>query len=695
MVWFRHKIAASLGFWFRLIPGGFRSMTCLTLALVSGSAQASETDEAEPSVPQTDLLGLSWEELGQIKVTSVSRKSERLSTAAAAIHVIPSEEIRRSGVTTLAEALRMAPGVQVAQANSRQWAISARGFNGIFASALLVSMDGRTLYTPLFSGVFWEEADTVLEDLDRIEVIRGPGAALWGANAVNGVINFISKRARDTQGVLVSAGGGLEERGFGVLRYGGQLSTNAHYRVYTKYSDRDEFTSTGGHGTSDAWSVSKTGMRLDWDSTPGDQITLQSDYYYGHLGGRINRLSLSPPGLKPTPARGKVEGANVLSRWTHDLGPESEVSVQTYYDRTDRSFGVGREIRDTVDFDAQHRFPVGDRNEIVWGSGYRYSVDDITESPEFQIGDPHVGLQLFSVFAQDEIKLIPDRFHLTLGTKLEHNDFTGFELQPSGRLTWTPNERHTVWGAVSRAMRTPSRSERGIRYFVNPPLSAPVFPLPLLIHAQGNPDFGSEELLAYELGYRVQIHPRLSLDSTVFYHDYDRLWAGTILPLQLEVSPSGEPYVLLPAEPRNDLFGETYGLETSAVWQPIPTWRLQAAYTFLAMSLHTRGAVRSLAEDTEISNPRNQVSLRSELDLGRHVEWGMGLRYVDSLPGLGIPSYVEMDARLAWKVSTHCEIALIGRNLLDSHHPEAVPSGVIVGDVEVDRSVHGKITWKF
>ena len=665
------------------------------MAIVFGSVKASEVRESESSAPSVDLLRLSLEELGQIKVTSVSRKSESLSTAAAAIHVIPAEEIRRSGVTTLAEALRTAPGVQVAQANSRQWAISARGFNGVYASALLVLMDGRTLYTPLFSGVFWEEADTVLEDLDRIEVIRGPGATLWGANAVNGVINFITKSAKETQGLLVSGGGGLEERGFGVVRYGGQLSTNAHYRVYTKYSDRDEFTLAGGGGASDAWSVWQSGLRLDWDSTPDDRITLQSDYYYGHMGGRINRLSLSPPGLAPTVVRGKVEGANVLSRWTHDLGPESEVSVQTYYDRTDRSFGVGREIRDTVDLDAQHRFPVGDRNDIVWGAGYRYSVDDITQAPDFQIADPNVGLQLFSLFAQDELTLVPERFHLTLGTKLEHNDFTGFEIQPSGRVTWTPNERHTIWGAISRAVRTPARSERGLRYYVSPPLSAPVLPLPLLIQAQGNPDFGSEELLAYELGYRVQVHPRLSLDTTVFYHDYDRLWLGAVLPAKIQLSPSGEPYVLIPVAPRNDLFGETYGVEASAVWQPTPAWRLQGTYTFFAMSLHTRGAVRSITEDTEISNPRHQVCFRSEVDLGRHVEWGLGLRYVDSLPGLGISSYVEMDARLAWKVSPKCEVALIGRNLLDPHHPEAMPSGVSVADVEVDRSIYGKVTWRF
>lgn len=654
-----------------------------------------ETLDAPEDPSAVDLLQLSLEDLGNIRVTSVSRKSESLSSAAAAIHVITQEDIRRSGVSTLADALRMAPGLDVARANSRQWAIASRGFNGVFANALLVLVDGRTIYTPLSAGVFWEEADTVLEDVDRIEVIRGPGAAVWGANAVNGVINFVTKSSKDTQGLLMSGGGGIEDRAFGTIRYGGKLGKNAYYRLYAKHSDRDEFTTANGLGASDSWWLQQSGFRLDWEASESDLVTLQSDYYFGDLGGRINLLSISPPGLVPTEIRTKAEGLNVLGRWTRQLSEDSEMSHQFYFDRTDRRFGIGREIRDTFDWDAHHRFQAGERNEVVWGAGYRYSGDAVTESQDFQFTDPSVGLQLYSAFAQDEVELVADRLYATVGAKVEHNDFTGFEFQPNFRVSWTPTQLQTVWGAVSRATRTPARSERGLSYFVTPPPALDSLGFPILIQAQGNPVFGSEELVAYELGYRAQASSRLTLEVATFYHDYDRLWSALVSPAELQTSPIGEPFLRIPATPTNAGFGETYGVELSGTWQPLETWRLRAGYTFLKLNLHTRGLVRSTAEDIETSNPEQQVFLRSEMDLGKNFEWGLGLRFVDSLPALGIPDYLSLDARVAWKPNRNCEIAIIGRDLLDDRHPEAVPSGIITQDVEVDRSVYAKMTLRF
>lgn len=667
----------------------FSLVTVLRLVAAEG------LDSATPPA-SGDLLQLSLEELGRIHVTTVSRKEESLSLAAAAIHVITQEEIRRSGVTSLPEALRMAPGLDVARANARQWAISARGFNSVFADKLLVLMDGRTIYTPMFSGVFWEETDTLLDDVERIEVIRGPGATLWGANAVNGVINIITKNARDTQGLLINGGGGMEEHGFGAVRYGGPIGSNAFYRVYSKYSNHDEFTLSEGPGAADHWWMAQEGFRVDWTAAEMNRLTLQGDYYYGDLGGIIRRHSFSPPGMFSESFRGKAEGANLLGRWTHEFSADSETSVQTSYDRTDRRFGVGGEIRDTFDLDAQHRFSMGERHEIVWGAGYRYSVDDLTEGPDFMSRDPSVGLQLASAFVQDEWALVPESLHLTFGTKIEHNDFTGFEVQPSGRIAWMPGPRHTIWGAVSRAVRTPARTQRDFMFYAEPPATLPPFPLPVLIPGTGNPDFDSEEVLAYEIGYRVKPQARLSLDLTAFYNDYDRLYNVVTFQPELQFSPASEPYLLLPVSIDNNLFGETYGAEISATWQPLDHWRLRASYSGLKMNLHPKkpAAIR-VTEDEEGSSPKHQASLWSDVDLGHQVEWGLGLRYVDSLPGQGISGYTELDVRLAWKPTPNCEFAVVGRNLLDPHHREFAP--VVIGskNVEVDRAIYAKLTVRF
>ncbi|MDO8632231.1 MAG: TonB-dependent receptor, partial [Phycisphaerales bacterium] len=518
---------------------------------------------------------MSLEDLGRIKVTTVSRKGESLSGAAAAITVITQEEIRRSGVNELAETLRMAPGMTVSRANAHGWAVGTRGFSYLFANKLLVLSDGRTLYTPLFAGVFWEEANMVLEDIDRIEIIRGPGATLWGANAVNGVVNIITKSAQETQGLLLSGGGGAEERAFATVRYGGRLGTNAYYRVYGKHSDHDEFTRLDGRSAGDDWWMSQGGFRVDWEPSEINRLTLQGDYYHGQLDAFVRRPSVSPPGMFSDEVRETAEGANLLGRWTHPFSDDAELSVQLYFDRTDRDYALAREVRNTVDLDTQHRFHIGERQEIVWGLGYRYSVDDIADSPEFTMRDPSVGLQLGSVFVQDEIALVPDRWRVTLGTKGEHNDFTGFELQPSGRLAWTPNERQTLWASVSRAVRTPSRTERDLTLYIDPLSGFPTLPLPTLIPVSGNPDFGSEELLAYEIGYRVQVQPRLTLDLTAFYNEYDRLRSAKLLPIELRVNPENQAYLFLPLTIQNELYGEARGTELAVTWQPWDWWRLR------------------------------------------------------------------------------------------------------------------------
>ncbi|MBI2949118.1 MAG: TonB-dependent receptor [Verrucomicrobia bacterium] len=670
------------------------SLASVSLAICSLVANAADSE-----VEKVDLLQLSLEDLGRIKVTTVSRKGETVSHAAAAVYVITQEDIRRSGAASIAEALRMAPGLQVARANSRQWGISARGFNEIFANKLLVLMDGRTLYTPLFSGVFWEETDTVLEDIERIEVVRGPGATLWGANAVNGVVNIITRRARDTQGTLISGGGGIEERGFGTVRYGGSWSTNAHYRIYGKYSNHDEFTQADDTGAKDSWWTAQGGFRVDWEPSEMNRLTLQGDSYSGDIGGQYFLQSFAPPELSLQTIRSKIKGANVLSRWVHEFSSESDLSVQAYYDRTDREFGVGREIRDTLDLDAQHRFHIGDRHEIVWGGAFRHSADEITESADFRMEDPNERVRLFGAFLQDEIALSPDRLHLTLGTKVEQNNFTGWEIQPNGRLAWMAHERHTVWGAVSRAVRTPSRAERDLRVFSDPRPALPPLPFPVVSPGSGSRELGSEELLAYELGYRVQIHRRLTLDCAAFYNDYDHLRSIASLTPEVRTTsgPSPTAYLILPLTFRNDLDADTYGLEISAAWQPLDSWRLRANYTLLRTRSHSRNPDQTFFSDTGGNSPRHQFALFSQADLGRKVEWGIGVRYVDELNALllRIPAYTELETRLAWKPNRHCELAIIGNNLLHAHHQEFNPVIVFARNVQVDRAIFGKVTVRF
>lgn len=667
-----------------------KSLLLIFAFSLSGQLHAAETSESA-----VDLFQMSLEDLGQIKVTTVSRKSESLSGAAAAVYVITQDEIRRSGVNELAETLRMAPGTTVGRANSHGWAVGTRGFSYVYANKLLTLLDGRSLYTPFFAGTFWEETDTVLEDIDRIEVIRGPGAALWGANAVNGVINIITKSAKETQGVLVSGGGGVEERGFGTVRYGGQLGTNVFYRVYGKFSDHDQFTHTTGGGEGDNWWLAQGGFRMDWEPSEINKITFQGDRYSTELDMMIRRPSLSPPGIFPEEIREKSEGGNLLGRWNHSFSSDSELTVQMYYDHTDRDFSLAREIRDTMDVDAQHRFLVGDRQEIVWGAGYRYSVDNIHDSPEFKMSDPQVGLQLASAFAQDEITLVPDRLRVTVGTKIEHNDFTGFEVQPNGRVAWTPSERHTLWGSVSRAVRTPSRAERSASFFVDPPSALAGLPLPTVIPIFGNPEFGSEDLMAYEIGYRVKIHPRLTLDVAAFYNDYDHLKSVAQSPLELRFSPGNQPYLYTALTSRNDLYGESYGTELAATWQPRDWWRVRASYSLLSLALHTRGPRPSASEGDEGIDPKHQVKIGTDVDLGRHVEWGMGWRYVSRESFIGVPSYTELDTRLAWRPTPHCELAIIGRSLLEPHHREFAPYVLIDPNVAVDRAVYAKLTLRF
>ncbi|HKX31556.1 MAG TPA: TonB-dependent receptor plug domain-containing protein, partial [Blastocatellia bacterium] len=431
----------------------------ITLIVMIGAAHVS----AQNPDPAPDLTTFSMEDLMNLEVTSVSKKEEKLFRSAAAIYVITQEEIRRSGLTTIPEVLRMAPGLSVARIDGSKWAISARGFNGRFANKLLVLIDGRSVYTPQFAGMYWEIQNLPLEEVERIEVIRGPGGTLWGANAVNGVINIITKRAEDSQGGLLTIGGGSEEQGFGLARYGARIGADASYRVYAKYFNRGGLVNAAGYNAHDWQNWVGGGWRLDWQRSERETLTVQGDIHDTGLRETSTSISLFNP-LAPralTPA--EYTGGNVMGRWTHAFSDRSDMTLQTYFDRSCyNSFDVGERV-DTFDLDFQHRLAFG-RQDLLWGLGYRVITDRTRTDSPTQFTPPGRTSHLFSAFAQDELMLVKDRLRLTIGSKLEHHYFTGFDAQPNARLLWTPSARQTVWAAVSRAVRTPARSDRGLRY---------------------------------------------------------------------------------------------------------------------------------------------------------------------------------------------------------------------------------------
>ena len=634
---------------------------------------------------EVDFTELSIEDLMNLEVTTVSKKAQKRSDTAAAVFVITQSDIQRSGAASIPEALRMVPGVEVARIDASKWAITVRGFNGRFANKLLVLMDGRALYTPAFSGVFWHMQDTLLEDIDRIEVIRGPGASLWGANAVNGVINIITKKAGDSQGTYLSTGGGTEERFFAGARYGGRLDENLFYRMYAKYFDRDNAVDADGDKTADHWDGLRGGFRMDWEATGHDTMTLQGDIFDGQDGETITTSSLNPPYSITSDEENGYFGGNLLGRWMHRFSSTSETVLQLYYDRLERTSEILDVYQNTFDIDFQHRFQLGTRNQMMWGFGYRFVRDDFNNSFSTSIIPDSRDLDLVSAFVQDEIQLIPDRLGLILGSKFEHNDFTGFEVQPSGRLVWKPVEKQTLWGAISRAVRTPSRGEHGtfINSRVIPPdglyPGSPAQPVTLV----GNGDFDSETLIAYELGYRIQPTSRLSLDVATFYNVYDNL--RTI-----------EPTGLFSATAGNEMEGDTYGVELAADFQPLNWWRLQLSYSFLEMNLSLKDAsLDTTSESAEGESPQNKVSIRSMMDLPHNLELDIWFRYVDNLPTQRLDDYTTLDVRFAWKPLKWLELAVVGQNLLADHHPEFKPELIDTSPTEVQRSVYGSVTCRF
>ncbi len=640
------------------------------------------------------LANLSFEELSQIQVITVSKRPEPLADAPAAVRVVTGEDIQRSGATSLPEALRVVPGLNVAQINNSAWAIGARGFQWQYASKMLVMQDGRSLYSPMFGGVFWDQQDYLLEDIDRIEVVLGPGGSMWGANAVNGVINILTKSAKDTQGGLAYGGGGSEKLALAGGRYGWKLGDNTYGRVYLKYSATDDTRLATGDAGDDSLQIGQAGFRLDGELRERSQWTLQGDAYWGDEDYIVDQPSLTaPPTYVRRDANGTdVRGANVLGRWETTINPDSTVRLQVYYDFAQRSGAIADSRVNTVDFEAHHTWSGWARQQIDWGLGYRL-VSDQTGDAWVTFSPRDFASQLVSGFVQDEVSLVPDKLELTGGVKLEHNDYTGFEPQPSVRLAWHPTPRHTVWAAWSRAVRTPTRLEN------HGQIDARVFPpgvfdasLPAVLRTLGSDAAVSERLDAWELGWRWQAGERLRVDLTGFCYQYDQLiLVGSESP-HVQVTPVTA--VVLPGPYANGLNGESYGGEMAIQWRPLDDWLFRAAYSYVNIQLHAYQTDPFQYELDELATPQHTVGLMSRVNLTRSLDWDMVFRYVDRVPYYSIPDYFELDARLAWRPRSNVELALVGQNLLHAEHPEYRPAAVGRG-AEIERGVYGKLTWRF
>jgi iron complex outermembrane receptor protein len=638
-----------------LFPTRAVSVACAALFLAAPAARAIVP------APHDDIAELSLEELANIQVTSVSRRSEPLSDAAASIFVITGNDIRRAGATSLPEALRLAPNLQVARVDARNYAVTARGYSSPFENKLLVLIDGRTVYSPLFSGVFWDVQDVVLDDVERIEVISGPGATLWGANAVNGVINIITKSSAATQGALLGATVGKDARD-GAVRYGGRLGGDGHYRAYAKHAENDDTHTATGATSPTGWHRDQAGFRTDWGNT-AQGVTVQGDVYDARLR-QANTRDI------------KVGGANLLGRVAHTFADGSSATVQLYWDHTERDQpNAFHERLDTFDLQAQHAVHIQGNHHVVWGGGYRSGHDRVENGPAFGFLPGTLELHWANLFAQDEIALRDD-LRLTAGLKIEDNNYTGVEVLPTLRLAWNPRAASLVWTSLSRAVRAPSRIDRD---FYSPIRPRVVNGVPQYGVA-GGPGFDSETAKVFELGYRARPTATLSYSTTLFFSRYDRLRT-------LEPNPSGPGSVF-----ENLADGLTRGIEAWATWQAADAWRLSGGGVVQRVGTTLEPGSRDQSGTTGLftSDPTHYWQVRSAYDLSASQEFDVTVRHVGALPRPGVPAYTAVDARWGWRIRPGVELSLIGQNLFDPRHAEF---GSPATRSEYERALAVRVVW--
>lgn len=669
----------------------------LLLVLLCAAHRRSRAEmPKQEGAGSTALKTLTLEQLGEIEVTAASKEPEEVWRTPAAISVITQEEIRRSGDTSLPETLRRVPGLEVARIDSSSWAVGIRGFGSAFSKSVLVLIDGRNVYTPLFAGVNWRLQHLLLEDIDRIEVIRGPGGTVWGTNAVNGVINIVTTNSKNSSAGSVSLGAGNVDQGSGGFRYKGNLGRSTTYRAYGMafgrgpefHIDRDTF---------DDWQFGQAGFRLDWDSRRGNTVTVQGDLYKGEIGERENIAYYSPPASVNVDSPEDVSGGNLLTQWRHELPRGSDFRVQAYYDRTYRLGSQLGETRNTFDIDFIHHLGAVPRQDIIWGIGARWSPSDLIQTVATVDFEPHhQSDNIYSAFLQDEFAIVRDNLSLTVGSKFEHNIYTGWETQPNARLTWTPGLHQTLWAAVTRAVRSPSRIDEDIQLTQ---LFTTV-PLPVYLRVVGNPKFVSETLLGYEFGYRKLLTARLYADIALFHNDQNHLTSFGSPSISFESTPpplrevATIPWV-------NGLKGNTDGAEISPDWRSTNWLQFKASYSYLNLHVKNRpgNADTATIQTDEGSSPRHQVMLQSLVNLPKGFEFDPSYRYVSALPAQSssnqptdfVKAYNSMDVRIGWHLRKEFDLSIAGQDLFQPNHAE------FGGDpgplVRIKRSVYAQLKW--
>jgi len=638
---------------------------------------------AGPQEDETNALKhLSLTDLANVEVTSASKEPEEIWRTPAAVYVLTQEDIRRSGATNIPEVLRLVPGLQVARINSNQWSVNIRGLGSGFSKSVLVLIDGRSVYTPLYAGVYWDVQNVLLDDVERIEVIRGPGGTIWGSNAVNGVINIITKNAQHTHGTYASASGGNIDQSGDAVRYGGSAN-KVDYRAYAMgfgrtpefHSDRNNY---------DAWQLGQAGFRTDSTLSDRDTLTVQGDLYKGQIGQQVQIGYYSPPAELSLDGTQDVSGGNFLGRWRRQLSNTSDLQVQAYYDRTYRLGPQLGEARNTFDIDLIHHFIFKQRNEVIWGLGARWSPSDFIQTvATLNFLPHHQDDNIYSTFVQDQIALLRNKLWLTVGSKFEHNIFTGWETEPSARLLWTPTSHQTLWASVTRAVRTPSRIDEDMQ------LSGLALPNPPVFFCIcDNGKFVSETLLGYEAGYRKLVTSSFYVDVAAFHNKYNDLASYGDISISTVSSPP-PPYTLYSLRALNGVMGSSNGGEISPDWKATRWMDLKVTYSYVSLNLEDKPtkSKTSYVSSYEESSPHNLATAQILFNLPKGFEFDPTYRYVGALPALSVKAYQTADARLGWHFAKKFHLSVTGQNLFQSHHAE-------FGPVLVERSAYAEITWR-
>jgi iron complex outermembrane recepter protein len=656
--------------------------------LLAGATVVHAQSTADPSA----LADESLDQLLNTPVVTVSKKQQRLSKVPAAVYVITKEAIHRTGAVSIPEILRLAPGVQVARINATQWAVSIRGFNGLWSNKLLVMIDGRTIYSEIFSGVDWEMQDLMKEDIERIEVVRGPGSSIWGANAVNGVVNIVTKQAADSSGTMLAVSTGNLDRFRAAAQYGCSFGQTS-FRIYSKVRDQS-LPGTGGVALPDTHKQAIAGFRIDSHLNARDKLTVQGDGYVGEThDSEIVPVTLPSflPGISDV--NGHPASFDLQAKWTRSLSDRSEVSLQAFGAKEQR-VEEGVDARNsTFDVELQHSFAVGERNAILWGLESRTIQDRIFGPPTFYftpVGRTNV---LTAGFISDDISLVPDRLQLSVGTKIEKYNFTRWQPEPSIRMAWTPNENQTVWASLGRAVRIPSRFERDIRVDAG----ALPGPLPILLQVNGNPQATSETLVAYEVGHRMKLGRKISLDTATYYNHYGTLRSTQELAPQFELEPV--PHLLVPLEYNQLAQGNSLGFESVANFDASSRWRMTASYGFGDLDIQSKpgnNSTLNIYRNVPGSLPKHQAQIRSSWDIGRNLQLDIAGYYVDRLPAQSLPSYTTADLRLGWHVTSSLALSANVTNIFNKVHGEWITTDdVLYRGRAFGRTASVTAVWKF